>query len=68
MSTRTQEKLKQRLSEENWQKLSRIKNRELYRFIHHYLELCNPQRIFVCDDSAEDRAYIREETLEQFAM
>ncbi len=51
--------LEARLSEENYEKLVGIDNPELYQFIAKYVELCNPSKVFVCDDSPEDINYIR---------
>ncbi len=54
--------LKDRLSKENYEKLSAIDNPELHRFVAKYVELCNPDRVFVCTDSPDDIKYIREAT------
>lgn len=52
--------LKTRISEEDYQKLIVINNSELHQFIARYVDLCNPAKVFVCTDSAEDIRYIRE--------
>jgi phosphoenolpyruvate carboxykinase (GTP) len=52
--------LEKRLSEENYQKLVGIENRRLHRFVAEHVELCNPDEVFVCTDSEEDRRHIRE--------
>ncbi|MDI6643175.1 MAG: phosphoenolpyruvate carboxykinase (GTP) [Candidatus Hodarchaeaceae archaeon] len=52
--------LKNRLNKENYEKLSAIDNPELRRFVAKYVELCNPDRVFVCTDSPDDIKYIRE--------
>jgi phosphoenolpyruvate carboxykinase (GTP) len=52
--------LKKRLDEEHAQKLFSIKNKTLHQFVANYVSLLNPDRIFVCTDSKEDRASIRE--------
>jgi phosphoenolpyruvate carboxykinase (GTP) len=56
-------KLKPKLGEENYQKLNKISSPSLHEFIWKYVELCNPAKIFVCNDSPQDIAYIRETTL-----
>ncbi|HDO19188.1 MAG TPA: phosphoenolpyruvate carboxykinase (GTP) [Thermoplasmatales archaeon] len=52
--------LEQRLSEDNHRKLMAINNPFLHRFIAKYIELCNPDTVFVSDGSKEDQQYIRE--------
>ena len=55
--------LKEVLDEENSQKLMKIDNPELHQFIAKYVELCNPDKVFVCTDSPEDIQYVRQEAL-----
>ncbi|MBA7599217.1 Phosphoenolpyruvate carboxykinase [GTP] [subsurface metagenome] len=55
--------LKTRLGEKNYQKLIGINNPNLHQFIAEYVELCNPDEVFVCTDSPEDIQYIREEAI-----
>ncbi|HJX30708.1 MAG TPA: phosphoenolpyruvate carboxykinase (GTP) [Thermodesulfobacteriota bacterium] len=62
METETN-KLRTRIGEESYQKLSKINNPGLNAFIEKYVELCNPAKIFICNDSPQDIAYIRETTL-----
>ncbi len=52
--------LKTRLSEDNFKKLSKITSPKVHEFIASYIELCNPSKIFVCNDSEEDIRYVRE--------
>lgn len=52
--------LRDRLSEKDYQKLIKIDNPKLHRFVAKYIDLCNPESVFVCDDSQEDKDYIRE--------
>ena len=59
METETN-KLRTSIGKENYQKLSKINNPALHEFIEKYVELCNPARVFVCNDSAQDVAHIRE--------
>ena len=51
--------LKKRLEEEHSQKLFSIQNPALHQFVANYVSLLNPDSIFVCTDSQEDRASIR---------
>jgi len=55
--------LKSRLSEENFQKLVRLNNPAIYQFVAEYVELCNPDSVFVCTDSPEDIKYVRESAI-----
>jgi phosphoenolpyruvate carboxykinase (GTP) len=55
--------LKTKLGEKNYQKLIGIDNPNLHQFIAEYVELCNPDEVFVCTDSPEDTQYIREEAI-----
>ncbi len=54
---------KTRLSEKDFDKLTRINNPQLLQFIGEYIELCNPDTVFVCTDSQEDRKYIEQEAI-----
>ncbi len=54
---------KTRLDEKNLGKLTRINNPKLLQFVAKYIELCNPDTVFVCTDSAEDRIYIEQEVI-----
>ena len=51
--------LKKRFEEVHAKKLFSIENPALHRFVADYVELLNPDHIFVCTDSQEDRDYIR---------
>lgn len=52
--------LRERLEEQDYQKLMRIRNPALHRFVAKYVELCNPDKVFVSTDSEEDIRYVRE--------
>jgi phosphoenolpyruvate carboxykinase (GTP) len=52
--------LKKRLCERDYQKLVAIDNPKLHQFVAKYVELCNPDKVFVSTDSPEDIQYIRE--------
>jgi len=55
--------IRNRVSQEDFNRLSRIDNPKLFQFIAEYIKLCNPETIFVCTDAPEDRHYIREEAI-----
>ncbi|MCP2519146.1 phosphoenolpyruvate carboxykinase (GTP) [Candidatus Aminicenantes bacterium AC-335-K20] len=63
MDDKTMNFLRERLGDTNYQKLIKIKNPNLYEFIAKYIELCNPDRVFVCNDSPEDFNYIRKSAI-----
>ncbi len=55
---------KTRLGEDGFEKIARIGNPGLNEFLVKYIELCNPEKIFVCTDSAEDVNHIRETAIQ----
>jgi len=55
--------LKKKLTAENYDKLIALKNSKTYAFVADAIELCAPSSVFVCADSREDIAYIREQTV-----
>ena len=55
--------LKERLDEKQYNKLYALKNPVMHDFIARYVDLCNPDSIFVCTDEKEDIEYIREATV-----
>jgi len=52
--------LKEKLSAENYNKLTALDNPKLHNFIADAVELTNPASVFVCTDSSGDIAYIRQ--------
>ncbi len=54
------DEIEDKLGQENYRRLARINNPRLHEFIARYVKLCNPDKIYVCTDSPEDIAYIRE--------
>ena len=55
--------LKQKLTSRDWDKLMKINNPKLHQFIAKYIAYCEPSKVFVCSDTAEELAFIREEAL-----
>jgi phosphoenolpyruvate carboxykinase (GTP) len=56
--------LKTKCSGKGLQKLLALNNQALLRFITYYVELCNPDSVYICNDSEEDRQYISNKALE----
>ncbi len=54
------ESLRQKLDDENYEKLKAIKSLKAIEFIAESEKICNPDSIFVCSDSPEDVGYVRE--------
>ncbi|MCE5334000.1 MAG: phosphoenolpyruvate carboxykinase (GTP) [Desulfobacteraceae bacterium] len=55
--------LKQKMSAESYRKLSDLDNLKLFEFVGEYVELCEPDSVYMCDDSNEDAEYIRKMAL-----
>lgn len=49
-----------RLGKKNYHKLMAIDNPHLHQFVAEYIELCNPDKVFISTDSEEDIRYIKE--------
>lgn len=60
MDDKTRDVLKKRLEDEGFQKIMRIDNPDLHRFVATYVEHCNPDKVFVCTDDPADIEYVRE--------
>ena len=56
--------LKEKLSKENFDKLIALDNYKVIDFIGEYVELCNPESVFVRTDGLKDSAYIREKAVD----
>ncbi len=57
------EALEPKLSEPDYKKLCAIANTITHEFIAKAADLCNPEKIFICSDSADDIAYIRRQAI-----
>ncbi|MFX1261615.1 MAG: phosphoenolpyruvate carboxykinase (GTP) [Promethearchaeota archaeon] len=51
--------LESRLTDANLRKLLTIPNQRVHKFIAEAIELCDPMKVFICDDSRMDVEYIR---------
>jgi len=58
------EALQPKLSQLGYQKLSAIASTKVHEFIAKASDLCNAKSIFVCSDSAEDIAYVRQQAID----
>ncbi len=57
--------LKSKMSEASFNKLAALENEKVMDFIGQFTEHCEPETIYVCDDSKEDEAYVREMALKK---
>jgi phosphoenolpyruvate carboxykinase (GTP) len=57
------EALHPKLSKKDYQKLSAIASTKVHEFIAKASDLCNTKHIFVCSDSDEDIAYVRQQAI-----
>ncbi len=55
----TWQMLERRIDKDGLAKVSALKNEPLNQFLAEAIELCNPARVLVCDDSPEDAARVR---------
>jgi len=56
--------LKNRLSSQEFGKLSVLKNKEVFNFVAKYVKLCNPKSVFIRTDNPQDIQYIREKAIQ----
>jgi len=64
MSEKYIELLKSKMSDESYAKLTALENEKLFDFVGEYVELCEPDSVFMADDSDADAEYIRLRSLE----
>ena len=57
------EALRPKLTTPDYRKLCAIAIPKVHEFIAESADLCNPERIFICSDSAEDIAYVRKQAI-----
>lgn len=57
------EALRAKLNGVDYEKLCAIANPTVHEFIAKACDLCNPERVFICSDSAEDIAYVRKQAI-----
>ncbi len=51
--------LKTKLSKEEFEKLCRITSLKAHQFILEAIELCSPEKVFICSDTPDEIAYIK---------
>ncbi len=52
--------LQERLTAEHYERLRALDNAKMHEFVANAIELTNPESVFVCTDSPDDIAYIRD--------
>jgi phosphoenolpyruvate carboxykinase (GTP) len=57
------EALRPKMSETDYEKLCAINNHKVYEFIAKSSDMCNCENIFICSDSAEDIAHVRQQAI-----
>ncbi len=58
-----EEILKARMSGESYAKLTALKNQKVMDFVGSFVEHCDPDSVYVCDDSEADTQYVRDQAL-----
>jgi len=51
--------LKTLLRKEEFEKVSRIDNAQVHQFLYESIKLCQPREVFVCSDTPDEIAYIK---------
>ena len=59
------EVLKSKMSKDSYNKLIALENQKLYNFVGHFVKHCDPDTLYMCDDSKENEEYVRRMTLEK---
>jgi phosphoenolpyruvate carboxykinase (GTP) len=59
----TSELLKEKLTEEHYNRLTALKNSRMHKFIADAIELTGADSVYVCTDSDSDRDYIRRKAI-----
>lgn len=57
------EVLRPKLTSSDYQELNVIENPNVHEFIAKASDLCHPEKIFICSDSAEDIVHIRQQAI-----
>ena len=59
------EQLEKKCVKGGFQKLQALNNAKLLQHVNRYVTRCNPDTVYVCDDSDTDRNYISQEALDR---
>ncbi len=57
--------LKEKMSDESYNKLIALNNKKLYDFVGYWVENNEPDTVYMCDDSKEDEEYVRRIAIEK---
>ncbi|MDD2375640.1 MAG: phosphoenolpyruvate carboxykinase (GTP) [Eubacteriales bacterium] len=63
MSTNFETLIKSRMSEESYSKLEALKNPKIMEFVGSFIDHCDPESVYVCNDSEKDVQYVRDQAL-----
>jgi phosphoenolpyruvate carboxykinase (GTP) len=63
MSTNFETLIKSRMSEESYSKLAALKNPKIMEFVGSFIDHCDPESVYVCNDSEKDVQYVRDQAL-----
>ena len=63
LSSAKTELLKSKMDDKSFARFQALNNDGIAEFMAEYVELCEPESIYFCDDSEEDSEYIRNESL-----
>jgi len=63
MISKYDELLKAKMGD-TYHKLEALQNEKLNDFLGEYISLCNPDKVYMCNDSKEDAEFIRKRALE----
>src|SRR5690554_5873675 len=63
MSTNYENLLKSRMNEESFNKLEALNNPHVIDFIGSFVDHCDPESVYICNDSEEDVQYVRDQAL-----
>lgn len=55
--------LKEKMDPKSYDRFIKLDNTAIAEFMMEYLEICEPESIYFCDDSEEDSQFIREESI-----
>ncbi len=51
------------MSGSSYDKLIKLNNKKLFNFVGEFVELCDPDSVYMCDDSDEDAEYVRNKSI-----
>lgn len=63
MNTKYERLMKDRMSRESYEKLAALNNKKVMDFVGFFIDHCDPESVYVCNDSEEDIQYVRDQAL-----